>query len=97
MANLIVEIESRGLIRQVLCESIGGFGSTRFPHADKHGASSLLHKLDKGELTLEDQDLPLLKNVLQFALKELGAEEFQTIIGYPFESGVMTLKKLEER
>jgi hypothetical protein len=89
--------DNRGVLRAALGEAIGGFAATRFPVEDRPRIAVYLERIDEPEsLNLADEDLRFLVRVLQFALKELGPEEFSTITGYEFDFGVATLEHLQQ-
>lgn len=84
----------RGVLRQSLCEAVGGFAAKRFSSRD--GAKALLIQIDEGQTEFSKEDIDLLMSSLTFSLHELGVKEFQTITGYDFEFGVTTLAELRK-
>ena len=85
----------RGLLYSALREAWGGFAAHRFPAAKRAEAKVLMDRLRQdSKIVLNQSDIVLSKEALEFALKELGSEEFQTITGYDFEFGESTLTKL---
>jgi len=51
--------------------------------------------MDAGQFTFNHEEMELLKEVLCFAMKELGPEEFQTITGHGYLVAERTLKCFE--
>jgi hypothetical protein len=88
-----VENDVRGVLRQSLAEASGGFAAGRFP--DREAAGELIYQIDAGKEHFSRTDLDLLVRSLEFSLKELGEEEFQTITGHDFSFGVSTLAELK--
>ena len=84
----------RGVLRQSLAEASGGFAAGRF--TDREGAGKLLNEIDAGKEHFSRTELDLLMRSLDFSLKELGEEEFQTITGYDLSFGLSTLAELKE-
>jgi hypothetical protein len=58
----------------------------------------LSQRVEKEQIAvLAQQELGVALEALQFALRELGPEEFFTITGYEFDFGEATIRILEER
>ena len=94
--NIAVDKKTRGLLRQALAEAIGGFAARRFPASEKPEAEALWRRVENEEtMVLTDEDLRFVLKVLEFALKELGPEEFHTITGYGFDFGVATAESFQ--
>ncbi len=92
-----IELERLGLLRAALGEAIGGFAARSFS-ATERSAAVELHERILGDLEtpLSADDLRLFGVTLEFALKELGPAEFQTITGYDFEFAKATLTELQD-
>ena len=91
-----MDAATRGLLRQALAEAIGGFAAGKFPADDRLKAVTLWQRIEsESNIYLSHDEIRFFLQVLQFALKELGPEEFQTITGYDFEFGVATAKGFE--
>jgi hypothetical protein len=91
----LVEDDQRfGVVRSALSEAAGGFAALQFPASERKAAQKLLERFSEKEIVLGEDDLRLARVILEFALKELGPEEFQTITGYDFKVGEETLREL---
>lgn len=88
--------ETRGLLSAALVECLGGFAAKRFSPDDRPYAENLLQQID-GESgdSLSEEDLALAVKALEFALRELGVEEFFTITGFDFDFSVHALRQLQ--
>ena len=88
--------DARGLLRAALGEALGGFAANGFPESERSKAAVYLQLVEEGAISLTHDDLSFLIMVAQFAMKELGPTEFQTITGYDFDFGVATVEAFRE-
>jgi hypothetical protein len=88
--------DTRGLLRAALGEALGGFAANSFPRGERPTAAAYLQRVEEEAISLTNDDLVFLIKVVQFALKELGPEEFQTITGYDFDFGVATVEAFQQ-
>jgi hypothetical protein len=97
---MIVELDekTRGVLRQAMGEAIGGFAARSFPAEGRAEAEALRLRLEsEAPVILADDEIHFALRALQFALNELGPEEFQTITGYDFDFGVATAKSFQSK
>jgi hypothetical protein len=88
--------DTRGLLQAALGEALGGFAAGSFSAEDRSKVISNIQRLqDESPITVSADDAGLLVKVLKFVLEELGPEEFQSITGCDFDSGVAAVKSLQ--
>lgn len=86
-----------GIIQASIGEALGGFAAGSVPLSEKSRAEALRARLEQDEVViLSDDEADIALVALQFALKELGPEEFSTITGYDFDFGVTTAQALQD-
>jgi hypothetical protein len=94
---MLLDKDHRGPLRAALGEASGGFAARSFPDAERAAVIDLQDRLSKDfDVSLNLSDMELLKLTLDFALRELRPEEFQTVTGYDFEFGMSTLAELKQ-